>query len=137
MSSPKSPKRKYDVGYGKPPKHTQFKSGQSGNPRGRPKGTHNFNTDLEAELREGLTVTEAGRTKVISKQQAIIKSTTAKALKGDTKAAAILFGLIARLIEQANGARSDDPLDDTDHMILDLYRSRPGGKTDPEGGHET
>ena len=26
----------YEVGYGKPPKHTQFKRGQSGNPNGRP-----------------------------------------------------------------------------------------------------
>ncbi len=25
-----------DIGFGKPPKHTQFKPGQSGNPAGRP-----------------------------------------------------------------------------------------------------
>ena len=42
----------YEVGYGKPPKHTRFQPGQSGNPRGRPKGTKNLKTDLEEELSE-------------------------------------------------------------------------------------
>ncbi len=42
----------YDVGYRKPPKHTRFKPGQSGNPRGRPKGTKNLKTDLIEELGE-------------------------------------------------------------------------------------
>jgi hypothetical protein len=36
--------REYDVGYRKPPKHKQFKLGQSGNPRGRPKGSKNEST---------------------------------------------------------------------------------------------
>jgi hypothetical protein len=37
-------------GYGKPPLHTRFKPGQSGNPRGRPKGSLNFTTDLKTVL---------------------------------------------------------------------------------------
>ena len=32
----------HEVGYGKPPKHTRFKPGQSGNSKGRPKGVRNF-----------------------------------------------------------------------------------------------
>jgi hypothetical protein len=42
----------YDVGHAKPPKHTRFQPGQSGNPRGRPKGTKNLKTDLIEELGE-------------------------------------------------------------------------------------
>ena len=33
----KAPSPKYEVGYGKPPVHTRFPKGQSGNPSGRPK----------------------------------------------------------------------------------------------------
>ena len=34
----------YDEGYGKPPENSKFKTGQSGNPNGRPKGKKNTNT---------------------------------------------------------------------------------------------
>ena len=34
------------VGYGKPPLHSRFTRGQSGNPKGRPKGVRNFKTDV-------------------------------------------------------------------------------------------
>ena len=51
----------YEVGHGKPPKHTQFKPGESGNPKGRPKGTKNLATDLSEELAEMIVVNEGGR----------------------------------------------------------------------------
>jgi Family of unknown function (DUF5681) len=36
----------YKVGYGRPPEHSRFKRGQSGNPRGRPRKHRNFRTVL-------------------------------------------------------------------------------------------
>jgi hypothetical protein len=90
----------YEVGYRKPPKHTQFKKGQSGNPRGRPRGTRNLATDLSAELSELVTVREAGHSRPISKQRALINSLMAKALKGDTRAAAMVLALHARIVPE-------------------------------------
>ncbi len=46
----------YEVGFGKPPKATQFRKGESGNPRGRPKGRRNLATELHAALNETVTV---------------------------------------------------------------------------------
>ncbi len=50
----------YDVGYGKPPQHTRFRKGQSGNPTGRPKGARNLKTELLEELQEQILVREGG-----------------------------------------------------------------------------
>ena len=53
--------QKYEVGYGKPPVHTQFKPGQSGNPKGRPKGAKNKRPKLNEERLKGIILDEAYR----------------------------------------------------------------------------
>ncbi len=78
--------RNYEIGYRKPPRATQFKPGQSGNTKGRSKGSKNLATALEDELKERVTVTENGRRRTISKGEALVKQTVNKAVSGDTKA---------------------------------------------------
>jgi len=56
----------YEVGYGKPPKRSQFKRGQSGNPTGRPKGAKSGPIDIAVILSEPLTVRTAGTTQRMS-----------------------------------------------------------------------
>src|SRR5215204_1766862 len=53
----------YDVGYKKPPVHTRFRKGRSGNPRGRPKGSANYLTTLRRVLAQKVTITELGNTR--------------------------------------------------------------------------
>ncbi len=114
----------YDVGYKKPPKHTQFQPGQSGNPNGRPKGTQNLATDLEEELSAKILVTEGGKQQQTTKQRAMLKTLFAKALKGETRAASVLINLIIGL-EQARSATSEsESLSDEDQAILASYQQQ-------------
>ena len=111
--------RGYEVGYRKPPRHTRFKKGRSGNPSGRPKGTKNISTDLLEELSERIRIREGDRKITVSKQRALLKTLTAKALKGDTRAAALVLNLVWRVVER--GATPDPITDLTpeDQAILD------------------
>src|ERR1035437_270110 len=58
------------VGRGNPPKHTQFRKGTTGNPKGRPKGSKNLSTYLMEAARDQVSATVGGRTRKISKIQA-------------------------------------------------------------------
>jgi hypothetical protein len=120
----------YEVGYKKPPKHTQFKPGQSGNPKGRPAGTKNLATHLEEELAEKISVTESGVQQQVTKQRAMVKSLFAKAMKGETRASSVLINLITGL-EQARSAREEtEVLADEDRDILEAFRQKILNETD-------
>ena len=76
----------YEVGYGKPPSHTRFEKGRSGNPRGRAKGSKNLTTLIEQELDQRIKVNENGRRRTITKRLAVAKQIVNKAVSGDAKA---------------------------------------------------
>jgi hypothetical protein len=84
----------YEVGYQKPPKTTQFAKGHSGNPNGRPKGTKNWATVLNAALEETVTVNINGASKQVSKLEASTIQLANKATKGDLASIRMLYQLI-------------------------------------------
>ena len=94
---PKTPSAEPDkVGYGKPPKHTQFKKGQSGNPKGRPKQVQAHmpvGRIIRHSLSEEVQGLVNGKTRKMTKLAAIIEVQSAKALKGDTRAAKLVIDL--------------------------------------------
>jgi hypothetical protein len=76
----------FTVGFGKPPKGSQFKKGESGNPKGRPKGSQNLAALFEKTIRQKVTITENGRVRVVTKAEAMFLQMVNKAAKGDVKA---------------------------------------------------
>ena len=96
----------YTVGYGKPPAHTRFRKGQSGNPRGRPRGSKSMASLLEDVLRQQISVTEQGQMRRISKREGVLTALVAKALRGDVKAIVALVGLT----DAAADPETKDPL---------------------------
>ena len=84
----------YEVGYGRPPKHTRFKPGQSGNPKGRPKGSKDFRSLLHRALFKKMRVTEDGEMRSMSRVEAVVTRLVARALNGDVRAAESVLRLM-------------------------------------------
>src|SRR5437762_901114 len=73
--------RGYEVGYGRPPTHSQYRPGQSGYPAGRPKGVRNLKTDVMRILRIPVKIKEGGRSRTKSTQEGILLVLREKALR--------------------------------------------------------
>jgi len=123
----------YEVGYGKPPKHTQFRPGQSGNPAGRPAGVHNLKTDVKRTLAAPVKVTEGGRTRKRSSQEAALKVLLRKAFGGDGRALDRLFDLAARFNNDTAEAGPAQVASADDRAILAAYAAEAvaAAKTQP------
>lgn len=85
-----------EVGYGKPPKHTRFQPGRSGNPKGRAPRSGNFFEELLAELREETLFRDNGVDRKSTKQRALIHTIVEAAIRGDMRAASTIFAFCAR-----------------------------------------
>jgi len=83
----------YAVGFKRPPLHSRFKAGASGNPAGRPKGSQNLRTLFEKILKEQISLREGAVTKKISKAEAILRGLVIGAMKGDARSQVTLFKL--------------------------------------------
>jgi hypothetical protein len=115
----------YEVGYKKPPRHTRFRQGRSGNPNGRPKQARNLLADLHEELQQRITVHEGGIKRRISRQRAVVKRLLDKALKGELGAVAKLLDLVLRH-EASAGERCDPdaPLSTEEREVLAELEAR-------------
>jgi hypothetical protein len=94
---PAAPTGNYEVGYKKPPKHGQFKKGQSGNRKGRPKGSKNPLIELRRALDQQVWVTENGKRKRIKKIDLAFTQLVNKAAAGDPPALLTIIKLLPLL----------------------------------------
>lgn len=111
------------VGYGRPPKHTRFRPGRSGNPRGRPKGVKSTGMVVQEVLGRKITITEAGRRRQAPVVEAALIRLTEAALKGDPKALKTMIDLIERY-SPVTPHEGVTPSDAEDAAVIAAYLAR-------------
>lgn len=117
-------RRDYSVGYGKPPLHTRFQKGKSGNPKGRPRGKKNMSTLLSTALNASIVVVANGRRKRITKREAIVTQLVNKSAAADLKATQIVLAMLHDLESQADGSADPAVFTEADHEIIRRIHAR-------------
>lgn len=111
----------YEVGYGKPPKKTRFVKGRSGNPKGRPKGSKDFASNVREVLDAKVGVTENGTTSEVTSQKATLLRLREKALNGDARALKMMLDLAKEQEDDDNARKIERGLNRTESDILERY----------------
>ena len=115
----------YEVGYGKPPGHTRFAKGQSGNPRGRPPGAKSFTTLLDEALNERVLVAENGGRRKVSKRQAIVTQLVNRAATADFRAMKMLLDFARDTERQTEpGSSETAEFSEAEERVLEQLRAR-------------
>jgi hypothetical protein len=110
-------------GYGTPPQHSRFKKGQSGNPKGRPKGSLNFIKKVQKALREKVVVTENGTKKTITKLEATAKQFANRLAAGDMNALKTLTTL-TKPVEEENAPIQPLQMQEADEKVMQSILKR-------------
>jgi hypothetical protein len=119
--------RGYVVGYGKPPQHSRFQKGRSGNPSGRPRseilGATSLAQLLQAALDETVLVPKGRRRRRVTKREAIVANLVDRALQSDPRAIRLLFDTLPKT-QHASFASStrDDGEDPRERLIREFDR---------------
>ena len=123
----------YAVGKGKPPKAHQFKAGQSGNPKGRPKNSRSISQGIKQYLDGSMTVRTAGGTKKMARRDILVHSLYERAVKGDNRSAAILLqhDLMQKGAEGDLASALEAEFTANDDAIILSYADRIRGKGEP------
>ena len=114
----------YDVGYGKPPRHTRFVKGQSGNPRGRTTGAKNLRTLLTEALNETVIATENGGRRKVTKRQAIITQLVNRSATADFRAIKILLDIVRDIERQTEPTPETSDFSEADEKVLEQIKVR-------------
>lgn len=105
-------KADYEVGYKRPPAQTRFKPGQSGNPKGRPKGTPNHRTTVNKVMNEKVSIREGDKIRRVNKFEAVLQAQTNKGMKGDARSAGMVINVMTKtglLGDQGDPIKASEP----------------------------
>lgn len=120
----------YEVGYGKPPKHTRFQKGQSGNPRGRKKKDTTIRAIMKKIIAETVTAKLPEGEQRMTALEFVLRSLLNRAAKGDNRATDKFIDLTLMTfgIGEPDDIRRD--LSEEDRALLLAALQSLGGHTD-------
>lgn len=114
----------YEIGYGRPPRHTRFEKGQSGNPKGRPKGAKNLAILVGEALDQRIVVKENGKRRSITKRQAMVTQLVNRSAAADLKAIALLLGVVQQIETRSSAAGAPTVLTAADEQVMKALAAR-------------
>jgi hypothetical protein len=114
----------YEVGYGKPPCHTRFEKGHSGNPKGRPSGAKNLSTLLNEALNECVIVAEDGGRRKITKREAIVRQIIDRSTTADLRAVKILLDVLRDTESRTQPAAPETTFTAADEKVIEQLKVR-------------
>jgi hypothetical protein len=120
----RKPSANYTVGYARPPKDSQFKRGQSGNPSGRPKGARNASSMARDALDRPVKVKVKGAWRTMSVRKAAYRRLAEKAVAGDVKALDYLLSLEHAELPAGHEHAQSEPLSAKDLELLQHFFDR-------------
>ena len=122
---PPDRERDYEVGYRKPPGHTRFTKGRSGNPRGRSPGAKNLKTLLSEALNVCVIVSDNGGSRKITKREAIVTQLVNRSATADWRAIKILLDMLRDIEGQSEPASPETPpFSEADEKVIEQLRAR-------------
>ena len=108
----------YAVGYGKPPLHSRFRKGRSGNPRGRSRGSTPLAELLQQALDETVLVPKGHGRRRITKREAIVAGLVDRALQTDPRATRLLLDMMLKTQRDEVPDHNPDDDDEDPHEFL-------------------
>ena len=114
----------YEVGWGKPPRSSQFTKGKSGNPRGRPRGSKNLASIVLKESRQPVRVNGPRGTRTVTKLEATVMQLGNKAAQGELRATREFLPLVQQAEEAVSSESAPLTVHELDQRVMQSLRRR-------------
>lgn len=126
----------YHVGYGRPPMHTRFKPGQSGNPRGRKRKKTTIVEEINKGLQSRVSVNTVDGTKRMTKMEVIVNQMLSKAMGGDLRAAKLALELTSSVAQPSDTAPDPVISVDSEQYLKELLDRHQLGEAADQAEHD-